>query len=165
MKEMPTVAEQLRAAREAKKLTIPQVAELTKIRTDHLRALEDGNFNAFSAPIYIRGSVKNYATTLKLDVPQIMAALNAELSHTEKFAEPPPLMEESHSPLDYLILLLSKINAKVAMIGAVILAVILLIALASTFIKSQHSNNPVANLPPAVYQSTNSDATLPVPHR
>lgn len=62
---MPTVAEQLRAAREARKVTITQMAEVTKIRTDHLRALEEGNFNAFSAPIYIKGSVKNYATQLK----------------------------------------------------------------------------------------------------
>ena len=92
---MPTVAEQLRAAREAKKLTVQQVADATKIRTDHIRALENGNFNVFSAPIYIRGSVKNYATMLKLDVPQIMAALDAELKGTEKFSEPPPLVEAS----------------------------------------------------------------------
>src|SRR6185437_10982473 len=162
---MPTVAEQLRAAREAKKLTIQQVADLTKIRTDHLRALEDGNFNAFSAPIYIRGSVKNYATTLKLDVPKILADLDKELKGTEKFAEPPPLMEQSRSPLDYLIFLLTKINAKVAMAGAGILAVILLIVGISALIRHHHSNNPIANLPPAVYQPTNSNETLPVPHK
>ncbi len=64
---MSTVAEQLRLAREAKQLTVEQVAEMTKIRTDHLRALEEGNFAVFSAPIYIRGSVKNYAAALKLE--------------------------------------------------------------------------------------------------
>jgi len=37
---MSTVAEQLRVAREARKLTIAQVAEVTKIRTDYIRALE-----------------------------------------------------------------------------------------------------------------------------
>src|SRR5580698_1283259 len=100
MEPMSTVAEQLRAAREAKKLTVEQVAESTKIRTDHLRALEQGNFSVFSAPIYIRGSVKNYATLLKLDIPQIMAALDAELGQTEKFSEPPPLGEESNTSLN-----------------------------------------------------------------
>src|SRR5665213_4268142 len=74
MERMPTVAEQLRSAREAKKLTVQQVADATKIRTDHVRALEEGNFSVFSAPIYIRGSVKNYATLLKLDVPKIWAS-------------------------------------------------------------------------------------------
>ena len=92
---MSTVAEQLRVAREARKLTIEQVAEVTKIRTDYIRALEEGNFNVFSAPIYIRGSVKNYATLLKLDVPQIMAVLTDELGRTEKFSEPPPLTDAS----------------------------------------------------------------------
>ena len=114
---MSTVAEQLRAAREARKLTILQVAEATKIRTDHIRALEEGNFNVFSAPIYIRGSVKNYATLLKLDVPQIMAALDAELGRTEKFSEPPPLTEASNTPLDRLMFLLSKLNWKFGLAG------------------------------------------------
>jgi cytoskeleton protein RodZ len=160
---MPTVAEQLRAAREARKLTIQQVADLTKIRTDHLRALEDGNFHAFSAPIYIRGSVKNYATMLKLDVPKILADLDRELKGTDKFAEPPPLTEQSKSPLDYVMFLLSKVNAKVAMVGAGILAVILLIVGINSLIRNHHSRNSTPDLPPAVYQPTNSDETLPVP--
>lgn len=163
---MPTVAEQLRAAREARKLTIQQVADLTKIRTDHLRALEDGNFNAFSAPIYIRGSVKNYATMLKLDVPKVLADLDHELKGTDKFAEPPPLTEQSKSPLDYVMFLLSKVNARTAIAGGVILALILLIIGIDALIKHHPRRNPLSNLPPAVYQSTNSDETLPVPsHR
>src|SRR5271154_3273480 len=107
---MPTVAEQLRAAREAKKLTVQQVADATKIRTDHIRALEEGNFSAFSAPVYIRGSVKNYATLLKLNVPQLMLVLDDELKGTEKFSEPPPLSEESNTPLDRAMFLLAKLN-------------------------------------------------------
>ena len=63
---MPTVAEQLRAAREAKNLSVNEVAEITKIRTDHIRALEEGNFDIFVAPVYIRGFARTYATLLKL---------------------------------------------------------------------------------------------------
>ena len=37
---MVTVSEQLRRAREAQELDIYQVAEITKIKTDHIRALE-----------------------------------------------------------------------------------------------------------------------------
>ena len=79
---MSTVAEQLRAAREAKNLTVEQVADLTKMRTDHVRALEEGNFSAFSAPIYIRGSVKNYASALKLDGAKLLVELAEELKGT-----------------------------------------------------------------------------------
>src|SRR5215467_11453204 len=80
---MSTVAEQLRAAREAQKLTVQELAEITKIRTDHIRALEEGNFNVFSAPVYIRGFVRTCSTLLKLDVPQVMSTLERELGQTE----------------------------------------------------------------------------------
>src|SRR5436309_15813117 len=88
---MRTVAEQLRTAREARGLTVYQVAEITKIRTDHLRALEEGNYDGFSAPVYIRGFVRTYANLLRLDVPRLMTALEAELGRTERFNELPPL--------------------------------------------------------------------------
>ena len=156
---MSTVAEQLRAGREAQKLTIQQVADVTKIRTDHIRALEEGNFNVFSAPIYIRGSVKNYATLLKLDVPQIMAALTDELGRTEKFSEPPPLTEASNTPLDRLMFLLSKLNWKFGMVGAAVLGIGL-----AVFVARRHHKpaDALAGLQPAVYQSTNSGQTLPL---
>ena len=112
MNGMSTVAEQLRAGREAKNLTVEQVAEATKIRTDHIRALEEGNFNVFSAPIYIRGSVKNYANTLKLDTASLLATLDAELGKTEKYSEPPPLSDAKKTFLDDLTLVLAKMNWK-----------------------------------------------------
>jgi cytoskeletal protein RodZ len=162
---MPTVAEQLRAAREAKKKTIQQVADATKIRTDHIRALESGNFNAFSAPIYIRGSVKNYATMLKLDVPEILANLDEELKGTEKFSEPPPLSEETKSPLDHLLFLLSKVNMKTALVAGGVLGIFVILAIAHWAWRQHESANPLANLPPAVYQPANSGDTLPLPKK
>jgi cytoskeletal protein RodZ len=159
---MSTVAEQLRAGREARKLTIPQVAQVTKIRTDHIRALEEGNFNLFSAPIYIRGSVKNYATLLKLDVLQIMAALNAELGRTEKFSEPPPLTEASNTPLDRLMFLLSKLNWRFGVVGAAVLGIVLVAFVGSFAWRHHKRSDPLAGLPPAVYQSANSGQTLPL---
>ena len=169
MKAMSTVAEQLRAARVAKKLTVEQVADATKIRTDHIRALEDGNFNVFSAPIYIRGSVKNYGAMLKLDVPLLMAALDGELKGTKKFSEPPPLVTGSKSPLDYMMFLLSKVNVKMALAGGGILAialVIVLVVLLAGWEWRHHRNSTApANLPPAVYQPASSGDTLPLPKK
>src|SRR5665213_146981 len=163
MERMPTVAEQLRSAREAKKLTVQQVADATKIRTDHVRALEEGNFSVFSAPIYIRGSVKNYATLLKLDVPKILGELDAELKGTEKFSEPPSLAEEKSATLvDQMTLLLAKVNLKAALIAAVVLGIILILWLVSFAMRHHHGRDPLANLPPAVYQPANSGETLPL---
>ena len=134
---MPTVAEQLRAARETRKLSVTEVAEITKIRTDHIRALEEGNFDVFVAPVYIRGFTRTYATLLKLDVPAIIQALTVELGETEKFAEPPPLSKERKGILDFLMLQLSKVNWQksavglggLAVIGILILAVIIILVL------------------------------------
>jgi cytoskeletal protein RodZ len=159
---MSTVAEQLRQAREAKNLTVQQVVEITKIRTDHLRALEEGNFDVFSAPVYIRGFVRGYATLLKLDVPQVMAALEAELAGTTKFSEPPPLAEHSHSFVDFLMLQLSKVDWRKGLIG--LGAVIVLVAAVSGW-TAWRRHNPLKGLKPAVYQSTQdvSGTTLPLP--
>src|SRR5882672_8783 len=111
---MVTVSEQLRCAREAQKLDIYQVAEITKIKTDHIRALESGNFDSFSAPVYIRGFVRSYASMLKLDVPQVIADLEEELSRNEKFAEPPPLSARSLGVFDFLTLWLSRLNWRIS---------------------------------------------------
>jgi cytoskeletal protein RodZ len=160
---MPTVAEQLRAAREAKKLTVNDVAEKTKIRTDHIRALDEGNFNVFSAPIYIRGSVKNYATLLKLDVPKIMAALDAELKGTEKFSEPPPLVEEPQTVPDKLMFLLSKLDWRKGLAALVAIGIVLIIVIVIFAWRHHRRADPLAGLPPAVYQPANSGDTLPLP--
>jgi cytoskeletal protein RodZ len=159
---MSTVSEQLRQAREAKKLTEQQVVEITKIRTDHLRALEEGNFDVFSAPVYIRGFVRSYATLLKLDVPQIMAALDAELSGTTKFAEPPSLAEHPNSAVDFLMLQLSKVDWRKVLIGLGI--VIAVVAVGSVWANWRH-RNPLKGLKPGVYQPAHgtSGDTLPLP--
>jgi cytoskeletal protein RodZ len=162
---MPTVAEQLRAAREAAHLTVEKVAEMTKIRTDHIRALEEGNFNRFPALIYIRGSVKNYAMKLKLDVPKIMAVLDAELKGTEKFSEPPALVEHAKSPLEYVMFWLSKVNAKLLLGAGVIFGIVLLVMVVKWAVHARQGRHPLAGPPPAVYQMSNSGDTLPLPTR
>lgn len=161
--EMSTVAEQLRLAREAKKLTVYQVAEVTKIRTDHIRALEEGNFDVFSAPVYIRGFVRTYAALLKLDTPQIMTALDEELGRTEKFREPPALTGQSGGVLNFITLQLSKLNRRTVrgiLLGALALMIIIGIA---TLVRRHQTADPLANIGPATYQAGQSGETAPLP--
>jgi cytoskeletal protein RodZ len=160
---MSTVAEQLRSAREAKNLTVEQVADLTKIRTDHIRALEEGNFNVFSAPIYIRGSVKNYANALKMDTAALLAALDAELKGTVKYSEPPPLSESKKTVLDQLTLILAKLNWKVGLAGFAVIGLAIIVGVSFWAWRHHQKSNPLKNLPPAVYQPANSGDTLPLP--
>jgi cytoskeletal protein RodZ len=162
---MSTVAEQLRAAREAKNLTVDEVADATKIRTDHVRALEEGNFGAFSATVYIRGSVKIYAKFLKLDEGPLLATLTTELKGTEKFSELPPLVEAKKTILDMLLLLLAKLNWKLSAAGLVVIAAVALAGLTVWGWRHRQASDPLKNLPPAVYQAANSGDTLPLPKR
>src|SRR5439155_16086399 len=79
---MLTVAEQLRTAREAQGLTVYQVAEITKIKTDHVCAREEGDYEAFAVPDYIRGYVRTNDTMLRLDVATVRTALETEADQT-----------------------------------------------------------------------------------
>ncbi len=162
---MPTVAEQLRRAREAQNLSIYQVAEITKIKTDHIRALESGTYDSFSAPVYIRGFVRTYAKALKLDVTQLTATLEAELSQTEKFREPPPLTNQPRGTLDFLMLQLSKLSWRI-LVGGLAGAVALIVALSlfSNWRKSKETD-PLKHLGPGLYQARPGQAgeLLPLP--
>jgi cytoskeletal protein RodZ len=164
--DMSTVAEQLHQAREAKHLTVEQVAEITKIRTDHLRALEEGNFDIFSAPVYIRGFVRTYSTLLKLDVPRVMSALDGELGQTKKFAEPPPLSNQPRGFVDSLMLQLSKIDWRKSIIGVAAAALVLGLVFGYMAWRHYRTADPLKNIKPGVYQPPKhaSGETLPLPN-
>jgi cytoskeletal protein RodZ len=162
---MPTVAEQLRGAREGQGLTIHQVAELTKIKSEHIRCLESGDYDTFSAPVYIRGFVRTYASLLKLEVPVIIAALEEELSKIEKFREPPRLTESPHSLLDFVTLQLSKVNWRVVWPMLVIAAILALSIMGLRAWRRHQTKDPLADLGPGIYQAPASQTapTLPLP--
>src|SRR5258707_1195460 len=122
---MATVAEQLCRAREQHHLTVQQVADLTKIKTDHIRALESGNYECFSAPVYVRGFLRTYATVLKMEVPRLMADLDAELRHNSKLREPPPLTNPAGGWVDFLMLQLSRLNWRIAVAALAVAALLL----------------------------------------
>lgn len=162
---MATVAEQLRAAREARGMTIHEVAEVTKIRTDHLRALEQGDYDVFVAPVYIRGFVRSYARVLRLDEPAIMEILDAELSQTDKFKEPPPLSNEPRGLLDFAMLQLSRVHWGIVLPVIVAGMVLVTSAWAYQAWRRHKTADPLANLGAAKYQPKRElrDLYLPVP--
>lgn len=161
---MPTVAEQLREARERLKLSVYDIAEATKIKTDHVRALEEGNYEVFAAPVYIRGFVRTCATLLKLDVPKVMADLESELLRTERFSEPPHLAGAARSWVDSLLLQVSKVPWQWAVL---VLGLVILLGLgwiAHRTWQHMRERDPFSGLGPGLYRPpTNSGETLPIP--
>lgn len=165
---MLTVAEQLRRAREEQKLTIYQVAEITKIKTDHIRALEAGRYDTFAAPVYIRGFVRTYAKALKLDAVRLSDELEAELGQDRKFREPPSLTKEPRGVLDAVLLRLAQLRwQRWAPVLGLLLIVLGGIA-AFRSCQTTQKPDPLKKLGPGLYkssQSSNSGALLPVPGR
>lgn len=160
---MGTVGEKLRDARERSNRTIRDMSEVTKIRTDHLEALEEANFDVFSAPVYIRGFVRSYAGALRLNVPEILLELDEELAQTDKFKEPPRLTGEADGVLDYIMLQFSKINWSVAL-PVILLALLLFAAIFGYRIYQRaRTTDPLQGLGPGYYQPPPSGDTLPLP--
>jgi transcriptional regulator with XRE-family HTH domain len=71
---LETIGEKLRAAREAKKLTIKEVVKETNINPLYIEALEEEKFDKFPSETYLIGFLKNYAEFLRLDVDAIVKA-------------------------------------------------------------------------------------------
>ncbi len=64
---MESVGEFFRQVRETKGLTVDEVAAKTRIRSDFVKALEDGNFAKLPDQVFARGFVRSYARSLGLD--------------------------------------------------------------------------------------------------
>ena len=68
------VGHALRSAREAKRLTLNQAADETKIRVTYLQAIENGVSDILPSPVQSRGFVRSYAEYLGLDPKPVLDA-------------------------------------------------------------------------------------------
>lgn len=80
--DRPTVGEQLRVAREKKKLSLEDIASSTRIPRRHLESLESGDWERLPAPTYSVGFAKSYASAVGLDRVAIGDQLRAEMGGT-----------------------------------------------------------------------------------
>ena len=73
---MPALGEEFRSAREARGLTLSDVAEQIHIRSVYLNAIENEDWTAIGAPVYVRGFIRTYARFLGLDAEDAVAMFN-----------------------------------------------------------------------------------------
>jgi cytoskeleton protein RodZ len=162
---MLTVGEQLKAAREKKNISLHQVAETTKIKTDQLRALEAGQFEIFIAPIYIRGFVRSYARYLKLDEATLLAQLDQELGQPEPADRQQSTPAEQPALLDVLMLRMSRLNWR---LWAALLLMAVGVTISVSAVRTWQTNrktDPLKDLGPGIYEPAQPSAgeVLPVP--
>jgi hypothetical protein len=81
------VGSALRKAREARHLSLDEASRDTRLAHEHLRALEEEDFEALPGDPWIRGSLRSYARYLGLSADKVAAAY---ARHAEEPAPPRP---------------------------------------------------------------------------
>ncbi|MBU0647059.1 helix-turn-helix domain-containing protein [Patescibacteria group bacterium] len=75
-----TVAEQLRRARQEKKIKLEQVAKKLNINYKYLNALEKGDYDKLPKGVYGKNFLKEYSNFLGLDYPELVATYELEVN-------------------------------------------------------------------------------------
>ena len=79
-----SLGDTLRAAREKAGLSEDDIMHVTKMTRDQVRGLETADYRAFSAPVYTKGFIKQYARVVGLDAAPLVAEYLANPNGTEK---------------------------------------------------------------------------------
>lgn len=112
-----TVGGELRAARMAQGLGLPDVAARTRVPARHLAAIEEGHYTSLPAATYSTGFVRTYARLLGLDGGLLSQRFRAELARRE----PEHVhRQEPYEPADP-----ARVPSRGLALGALVLAVLL----------------------------------------
>ena len=96
--DVVTVGQRLREAREAKGLSIEDIAASTRIPTRHLTSLENSEWDKLPAATYSIGFAKNYAGAVGLDRNEIGEALRTEMGGSPRTQTIYPEVYEAADP-------------------------------------------------------------------
>jgi cytoskeleton protein RodZ len=142
------VGSALRRAREVRGASLDEAARDTRLRVDQLDALEREDFDVLPGDVYVRASLRTYASYLGLDADKVAGAY----ARTAEEVEPPP--PAKLGPVERMIAA-SRIrdNQRFLLVAA---ASILLILLAFGLLSRGESAPPKALIP--------ADTSSPVPN-
>ncbi len=103
-----SLGDRFRAAREARGLSLSDCSDKVRIRSVYLAAIEDENWKAIGAAVYVRGFLRTYARFLGLDPEEVVIAFNDEVQPSghaaaETAPQRPAHVERSSQPGSVLI--------------------------------------------------------------
>ncbi len=78
----------MRRARDAKGLSLAEVATRTRVPLRHLQAIEDGDYGALPGLTYCAGFARAYARAVGLDEVSLVAKVRGEVDATGEFTSP-----------------------------------------------------------------------------
>jgi cytoskeletal protein RodZ len=109
--EFKTIGEYLRQAREAKSITIDEVAINTRIRPAFLVALEEGHADELPEAVYVQGFIRRYCDVIGIDSVPITSKFGDLFLTVEKYDETTNIEKKSniYIPLavPYILLLVA----------------------------------------------------------
>lgn len=149
--EVVTVGQRLREAREAKGLSVEDIASSTRIPTRHLNSLEASDWERLPAPTYAIGFAKNFAAAVGLDREEIGEQLRTEMGGFRPATMAFPEVYEAADP--------ARTMPKGLIIGALLLLAVVVAGLMWLRSQSQQAE-PVAE-PPA--NTVEAAPTTPAP--
>jgi cytoskeletal protein RodZ len=88
---MPALGEEFRSAREARGLTLSDVAEQIHIRSVYLNAIENEDWPSIGAPVYVRGFIRTYARFLGIEPEGAVQRFNETIPADRPAAAPQPV--------------------------------------------------------------------------
>lgn len=144
--------EQLRAAREAKGLTLENVASSIHLRVSQIRAMEEGDIGHLPGMAYAVGFVRSYANFLKLNSVDVVARFKADHGGITKikaelnFPEP---VNEGKTPSPMII-------------GAAAICVVVLLSVWAIFSGGESADTQVENTDVTAISEAPAVDTLPV---
>jgi cytoskeleton protein RodZ len=118
--EVVTAGQRLREAREAKGVSLEEIAAQTRIPTRHLASLEIGDWDKLPAATYSIGFAKNYASIVGLDRNEIGDQLRAEMGGSRPVFATPEVYEAADP---------ARTMPKGLVFGALVLLVLVVLAL------------------------------------
>lgn len=87
----PKAGARLKVARQARNISLDEIARELHLDADTLRALESNRFEVFSAPVFTKGYLRRYAGLVGVSEDEVLAGFD-ELSDA---AGPPPVVVKS----------------------------------------------------------------------
>lgn len=143
----------LKHARQARGLSIAEVADATRVRAALLEAIERNDFEACGGDVFARGHVRTFALALDIDPSPLVEAMGAiNVATTLESVEPESLdiwelRSRAHAPSE------ARVWALVAMVAAAIVA---------GLVWNARANNVPPVLDPGTLPSVTSSATATV---
>jgi len=131
------IGQELKEAREAKDLSVTDIASAIRVNKKYIQALEDGNYLFLPSQVHAKGFLKLYANHLGLDAKALTAELVSYYKGIEDSKKTPPGIKNR-----------SKFNFNVRT-DHVLIAASSILVVALVFYGVSHIKRPVVTHPPA----------------